>query len=95
MSTEKMRLWGEQIPMTPSRLLGNNQDFIVGLLRSSKPLTVTAIAEDLDVSHKAVSKHLIMLHNLDVLHSSGHSGHVFYSLNPEMPRDFKKILDLL
>ena len=78
------------------KTLGNvNRLKIVGLLRSSKPLTVTAIAEDLDVSHKAVSKHLIMLHNLDVLHSSGHSGHVFYSLNPEMPRDFKKILDLL
>ena len=29
-----MRLWGEQIPMTPSRLLGNNQDFIVGVLRA-------------------------------------------------------------
>ena len=34
MSTEKMQLWGEQVPMTSRYLLGSNQDFIVGLLRS-------------------------------------------------------------
>jgi hypothetical protein len=34
MSNEKMYLWGDQIPMTSRYLLGSNQDFIVGLLRS-------------------------------------------------------------
>ncbi len=29
-----MYLWGDQIPMTSRYLLGSNQDFIVGLLRS-------------------------------------------------------------
>jgi|GEM_PF-5970904 len=29
-----MQLWGDQIPMTSHHLLGSNQDFIVGLLRS-------------------------------------------------------------
>mgnify|MGYP001584438363 FL=1 len=29
-----MQLWGEQVPMTSRYLLGSNQDFIVGLLRS-------------------------------------------------------------
>lgn len=29
-----MQLWGDQISMTSRYLLGSNQDFIVGLLRS-------------------------------------------------------------
>ena len=68
---------------------------IVKLLSGGRQLSVSDIADDLKISQKAISKHLIMLHNLDVLHNVGKDGHVFYFLNVNMPKDFERAIKLL
>lgn len=75
------------------KVLSNiNRLKILKLLSKSSSSSVGEIAEQIDISPKATSKHLIILHNLDVLESKGKEGHVLYSLNPKMPRDFRRIL---
>ena len=68
---------------------------IVKLLTGGNHLSVSNIASELKISQKATSKHLIMLHNLDVLDNSGREGRVFYFLNTNMPKDFEKIIKLI
>ena len=78
------------------KTLGNiNRLKIVKLLGDGKQLSVSDIADNLKISQKAVSKHLIMMHNLDVLHNIGRDGHIFYFLNASMPKDFEKVVKLL
>jgi len=78
------------------KTLGNiNRLKIIKLLSEGRQLSVSDIADDLKISQKAVSKHLIMMHNLDVLHNIGKDGHVFYFLNVNMPKDFEKVVKLL
>ena len=67
---------------------------IVNLLAHRERMSVTDIADALDISLKATSKHLIMLDNLDVLSSKGKENHVFYSLNSEMPKDLASTVKL-
>lgn len=67
---------------------------IVRLLSDGDERTVAAVAREIHISFKATSKHLILLHNLDVLKNIGKAGHVFYSLNRDMPRDIKPIVRL-
>ena len=78
------------------KVLGNiNRLKIIKLLSGGSRLSVSEIASQLKISHKATSKHLITLHHLDVLHSVGSEGHVFYFLNSDMPHDFEKTTNLL
>jgi len=67
---------------------------IIKLLAASKPMYVTDIAVEIGISLKATSKHLILLHNLDVLEAKGEKGHVFYLLNHNMPKDIKNVVQL-
>ncbi len=64
---------------------------IIKFLSKGEPKSVTDIAVEINISPKATSKHLIMLYNLDVLESVGKEGHVLYSLNSRMPKDFSRI----
>jgi DNA-binding transcriptional ArsR family regulator len=76
------------------RALANiNRLKITKMLSDGRKMTVGDIAKDLKISFKATSNHLAMLKNLDVLEAQGASGHVFYSLNSQMPNDFRKILN--
>ena len=68
---------------------------IIKMLSSGGAMNVDDIAEDLDISLKATSNHLAILKNLDVLESKGTAGHVFYSVNPAMPKDFQKSIRLI
>lgn len=68
---------------------------IVALLARAGDMHVTGIADDLKISQKAVSKHLIHLQRLDVLNSFGRNNHVYYSINQDMPSDFRKTIRLL
>jgi DNA-binding transcriptional ArsR family regulator len=78
------------------RTLANiNRLKIIQMLSLSNRMNVGEISENLKISFKATSNHLAMLKNLDVLESQGTAGHVFYSLNPQMPNDFRKILNLI
>ena len=76
--------------------LGNiNRLKIVGLLFNRKKLTVGEIADHLRISIKSASKNLVLLHQLDVLESRGMNGHVYYELNPDMPKDIKRAISLI
>ena len=75
------------------RALANvNRLKILQMLSGGHTMTVGDIAQELEISFKAVSNHLAILKNLDVLEARGAAGHVFYSLNPKLPDDFRKVL---
>ncbi len=77
------------------KVLSNiNRLKIIEMLISGKSMSVTQIAEELKVSLKSTSKHLIILQNLDLLESEGRKGHVFYSVSKNPPTDFKQAIKL-
>lgn len=77
------------------RVLANvNRLKIIKMLAGGRRMSVGDIAADLKISLKATSNHLAIFKNLDVLDSHGASGHVFYSLNPQLPKDFRDALSL-
>lgn len=67
---------------------------IIKLLSDDQPRHVTEIADELDISLKATSKHLIILQNLDVLDCKGKNNRVFYFLHKDIPKDFQKAINL-
>lgn len=71
-----------------------NRVKIVLLLSKRKVMNVTDIAEALNISFKATSKHLIILDQFDIVDSRGKLGHVFYSLSKDIPKDIKSIVDI-
>ena len=76
------------------RALANiNRLKIIKMLSDNKKMSVGDIANELKISFKATSNNLVMLKNLDVLDAQGVSGHVFYSVNSRMPKDFQKAID--
>ena len=78
------------------RALANiNRLKIIKMLTGSHKMNVGDIAEELNISFKATSNHLAMLKNLDVLEAQGAAGHVFYSINPQMPKDFQRIIEII
>ena len=77
------------------RALANiNRLKIIKLLVKEESLNVSDIADKINISIKATSKHLIILNNLNILESDGKHGHVFYKLNPNLPSDIRKIVKL-
>jgi DNA-binding transcriptional ArsR family regulator len=71
----------------------NRLKIIKLLAKTGKQMTVADIAAEIDISFKGTSKHLILLHNLDVLENQGRDGHVFYSFNQNMPKDVRKAIN--
>lgn len=71
-----------------------NRVRIVKILSGGERKSVSEIANALDISLKATSKHLITLHNLDVLSNRGKNNRVEYWLNPDMPTDIQKTVKL-
>lgn len=71
-----------------------NRVKIIKTLLERGSMSVSEIAEELDISLKATSKHLIILHNLDVLCNKGKDNRVKYWVNPNMPADIKKAIKL-
>ncbi len=71
-----------------------NRVRIIVILFDHDRLPVSEIADILDISLKATSKHLIILHNLDVLSSKGRDNRVYYWINPDMPGDIKRAVKL-
>lgn len=67
---------------------------IIKLLSDGTERTVSDIAKEIHVSFKGTSKHLNLLHNLDVLKNDGKAGHVFYLLNDKMLSDLKSAVSL-
>lgn len=71
-----------------------NRIKIIQMLSSGQALNVTQVAKKLGISLKATSQHLIILQNLNVLDAEGKQGHVFYSLNKNLPQDMKQATKL-
>lgn len=71
-----------------------NRVRIVKMLSNRGRMSVAEIADGLDISPKATSKHLIILHNLDVLSNKGKNNRVEYWLNPDLPADIKRAIKL-
>ena len=67
---------------------------IIKLLFEGQPMTVADVSREIRASFKGTSKHLILLHNLDVLSNQGKDGHVYYSCNHDMPSDIEKIVKI-
>ncbi len=81
--------------ITIFKTLGNiNRIKIIRILFNGKSMTVTKISEELKISLKATSRHLIIMQNLDILESEGKDGFVHYSLSKDIPEDFKKVLKI-
>lgn len=78
------------------RALANiNRLKIIDMLSRTGKMNVGDIAKNLHISFNATSNNLVLLKNLDILEAEGSSGHVFYSVNKNMPNDVKKILNNL
>lgn len=71
-----------------------NRVRIIKILFGNDKMSVSEIADELDISLKATSKHLIILHNLDALSNKGKDSRVEYWLNPDLPADIKKTIEL-
>jgi len=56
--------------------------------------TVGEIARGIHVTFRGTSQHLRLLHGLDIVNSNGRNGHVYYSLNRNLPADLKKVIDI-
>ena len=66
---------------------------IIEMLSSGEKMNVGQIAQRLKISFKATSNHLAIFRSLGVLEPQGRSGHVFYSLNSQLPKDFREIIE--
>ena len=67
---------------------------IIELLASRGPMIVSDIAEEIDISPKGTSKHLIILHGLDILTARGKDGHVYYDYYRSMPADVRRAIEV-
>ena len=77
------------------KALGNiNRIKIIEMLSRGRSMSVTDIANEIKVSLKSTSRHLMILRNLEILEGEGRDGHVFYSLNKNATEDFKKAIKL-
>jgi predicted transcriptional regulator len=77
------------------KVLGNiNRLKIMKMLASGKIMNVTEVADELKISLKSTSKHLIILERFDLLESEGKSSRVYYSLNKNMPNNLKEAIKL-
>jgi len=75
-------------------LANSNRLKIIKMLQNKK-MNVGQITEGLDISFVSTSRHLVLLRNFEVIQSEGKDGHVFYFLNPQIPPDFKKVINLI
>ena len=75
-------------------LVNPNRLLIVKMLSDEGKMTVAEIAEKFEISVTATSNHLVLLKNLDVLNARGTEGHVLYWVNTDLPKDYKKAIDI-
>lgn len=77
------------------RALGNpNRLHILQLLQKNKSMSVTELAESLNISFKNTSRNLSILQNLGLVESEGKMNHIFYSLGKNIKKEETAILRL-
>ena len=78
------------------KVLGNRRRIaIVVYLRKRKEATVGDVAEHINLSFKATSKHLIILANAGVVESEQRSLQMFYTISKELSTTVRAILSIL
>ena len=68
---------------------------ITSLLHKEKEMDVGEIANNIKLSFRATSKHLLILTNVDILEREQRSVQMFYSLNKNAPDIIKRLLKIL
>ena len=68
---------------------------IVKLLREKKEMSVGEMAEEIDLSFKATSKHLALLYSAGIVEKEQRSLMMFYRLAPELSPVVKNVLSHL
>ncbi|MFC1595161.1 ArsR/SmtB family transcription factor [Patescibacteria group bacterium] len=63
-------------------LANENRIKIIKFLLREREMSVSEIAEEIDISIKWTSKNLIQLANVEILESMGKHGQVYYKINP-------------
>lgn len=66
---------------------------IIAILKKEGSLPVGDIAREIHVSVKGTSKHVLILHALDILDRDGRAGQVFYSLHRDLNAATKSIIE--
>ena len=64
------------------------------MLSDGKERHVTDLASYIHVTLPGTSRHIRILSNLYILNEVGKDGHVYYSLNSNMPGDIRGVLDV-
>ena len=78
------------------KVFGNRRRIaIVVYLRKKKEATVGDVAEHINLSFKATSKHLIILANAGVVESEQRSLQMFYTISKDLSTTVRAILSIL
>ncbi|TSA45335.1 ArsR family transcriptional regulator [bacterium] len=86
-----LRQWG-----TVFRGLGNpNRLKILKLLSQNDKLSVSELADELDITLKNTSRNLGILLNLDLVEFRGKHDRVYYSVNSRLAKEVAQILRLV
>jgi len=67
---------------------------IIKLLSDGTVRTVSEISREIHVTLKGTSRHLMILHNLDLVDREGKDGHVYYALQEQMDKCAKGAVSL-
>jgi DNA-binding transcriptional ArsR family regulator len=67
---------------------------IIQFLSGGQERNVTDISAHIHVLMAGASRHLSILENVGIIESAGKSAHIFYYLNPKMPRNVKKAVSI-
>lgn len=75
------------------RGLGNpNRLKILKILSQTEQMSVSELADELDITLKNTSRNLGILLNLNLVEFKGKHDRVYYSLNPRLAEDIRTIL---
>jgi predicted transcriptional regulator len=76
------------------KALGNeNRLKIIKLLYPNNKLSVIEITDEINLSEKSTSKHLIQMANLNILENQGKEGRVYYYIDPKIDPKIKEIIE--
>jgi len=78
------------------KVFGNRRRIAIVLyLQRRKEATVGDVAEHINLSFKATSKHLIILANAGIVESEQRSLQMFYKISKNLPREVRTIFSIL
>ena len=85
----------KELEKTLKALANRRRIAILHILKNTKELTVGAIAEKINLSFKATSKHLVILSSVDVVEKEQRSTQFFYRISSIPNEAARRIIVLL